>query len=121
MFREIGPQLLAAGRLHDFADPIDIDAVFPAITRIEEQWQPQSRVLATDYRRQAFDLLIAHDVCAPELVAEASRVREQVAQGNGLLRCSGARLTIGVEAFEHDSLTQFRNHIARGRCGSGTE
>ena len=77
------------------------------------QRQCQCRILATDDRRQAIDLLIAYDVRVPELVGEAGRVREQVTQRDCPLWCSGTRLTVGVEPFEHHSLTQFRNYAAR--------
>src|SRR2546426_5876698 len=111
LFGEIAPQLFAADSLHHFSSPVDIDAVFPALTRIEVKRQLQGRVLATDDRRQTLGLLIAHYVRVPELVAEAGRVREQVAQRDRPLRRSGAWLTVGVEPFEHDNLTQCRNHL----------
>ena len=38
---EISIEAMSADRFDDPADPIDIDAIFPAVTRIEEQGQPQ--------------------------------------------------------------------------------
>jgi hypothetical protein len=101
VFSEEIAQGSAAGPLHRLADPIDVDAVIPSVTRIEDQRQHQRRVLAGDDARHAGLLQIASHLGVPDVVDEARRMGDQVPQGDRPPRWAQLRLTRGVEAFEY--------------------
>ena len=76
---------IAAGDLIPvaFGDPrgdVDADTVVPARAGVEQQRRGQRRVLAGHHGRQAEMGHVAGDVLAPDVVAEAGGVGQQVAQ-----------------------------------------
>ena len=113
MVAEIGVERLAADRLHDAADPVDVDAVFPALARIEHQRHAYRRELARGGRRHAGRLDVADHVGVPDLVAEAGRVGEQVTQRDRPLGRTQLRRAGRVESFQHLRRAERRVDIGR--------
>src|SRR6266446_6827396 len=112
---EIGVERLAADRFHDAADPVDVDAVFPALARIEHQRHAYRRELARGDRRHAGRLDVADHVGVPDLVAEAGRVGEQVTQRDRPLGRTQLRRAGGVESFQHLRRAERRVDIGHRR------
>src|SRR5947208_2674071 len=62
MLAKVDLERLTAYRFDRAAGPVDIDAVFPAVARVEHQRQPQRGELARARRRCAADFDIADQV-----------------------------------------------------------
>ena len=103
-------ELLAARRLDHLAGKVDVDAVEPALAGIEQQRRGQRLVLAGDDARHLHRLHVLGDLGAPDVVAEARGVGEEVAQGDVALGLAGLGLAVGVEAVEHADLAQRGDH-----------
>jgi len=101
MLGEVIAERLAAGLFHRLADPVDIDAVIPFLARLENQRQPQCRVLAGADRGDALFLPVAAHLRIPGVVDEAGGVGEQVTQGDRPARWAQLRFARGVEALKH--------------------
>ena len=74
-------EALAAEALDGLADPVDVDAVLPALARVEHQRQAQRDRLALDDARDAGVLLVAEHVRVPDVVGEARGMRQQGGAG----------------------------------------
>ena len=109
---EIDLQRLVAHGLNRLADPVDIDAVFPAIARIEHQRRVERGILAFADERSSRDLLELRHRLAPDAVGETCRVSEEVAQRDRSLGGAKLRCAAGVEPLEHLGLLQLRKQLA---------
>ena len=98
---QIRIELLAADRLDGLAGPVDVDAVFPALARIERERQGQRLVLARGHAGNAGVLHVLAHAAVPDVVAIAGRVGEQVLERDRPLGRTQLRLAARVEAFEH--------------------
>ena len=108
MLREIIAETLSAGALHRLADPIDVYAVIPSLARLENQRQRQCRVLAGNDSRDARLFHVAAHLGIPDVVDEASRVRDQVPQRDRSPRRTQPWLASGIEAFQYLRRGQLR-------------
>src|SRR5262249_60489861 len=110
---EEGAERLPADPLHGLADPIDVDAVVPAIARIESERRGERLVLAGNDARRTGLLLVAQEVGIPDVIAEAGRVSQEVPQGDGPLGRAELRLAGGLEAVEHSRRGPFGQKLAQ--------
>ena len=108
-------QRLAACGLDHLAGPVGIHTIFPAFARIGNQGNVDRLVGAGLDARDLHQVLVALDVRIPELIAEASRVGQQMAQGDGPTGRAHQRLPLGIEAGQHAYIAERRYHRA-GRC-----
>ena len=111
----VGAQFLAAGDLDQAPGVVDVDAVVPARAGIEQEWRPESRVLAGEDSGRARDHLIAADLGVPDVVAEASGMCEQMAQCDRRFRRAQLGFAAGIEALQNLHLGKFRHPFAGGR------
>ena len=65
--------------------------------------------------RHVHDLAILQDLRVPDVVAEARRVRQQMAQGDVPCGLAQARLAGGVEALQHLHVAEIGDHFFCGR------
>ena len=98
---EVRVERLAAGGFDKAAHPVRVDPVEPAVTRIEHERLADRGHLAGGARRQPGRLDVAPGVRVPQVVAEACRVRQQVAQRDRPLGRAQLRGAAGVEALQH--------------------
>ena len=112
---KIGAQRLAACGLDHLAGPVGIHAILPALARIGDQGNSDRLVGAGLDARNLHQVLVALDVRIPELIAEASRVGQKMAQGDGPTGRACLWLTRGIEAGQHAHIAERRHHRA-GRC-----
>ncbi len=109
---EIDLQRLVAHGFHRLADPVHIDAVFPAIAGIELQRRVEGGILAFADERRSRDLLKLRHRLTPETVGETCSVSEEVAQRDRSFRRAKLRCAAGVEPLEHLGLFQLRKQLA---------
>ena len=81
---------LAAHRLDGLADPVDVDAVFPALAWIADQRCGQRRFLHSMMPGSPACSAYFADVRVPDVVAEPRRVGEQMAQCDGAASATAA-------------------------------
>ena len=112
---EVLPQAEAADLFDHLASPVDVDAVFPGLPRVEEQRQAERLVLAFGDARNAQGRLHLLHVGVPDVVAEAGTVGQQVTQGDVALGRPRDRLPLGIKAGEHAHLAEFRTYLF-SRC-----
>jgi len=112
---QVRVELLPRGGLDDLADPVDVDAVLPALARIEEQRRGECGVRARRDPGRVRRRLICGDLRPPDLISEAGGVREQVPQRDGTLRRPHPRLPGGVETFQHLRLREAGRELAGRR------
>ena len=112
MLAKVDLERLTADRFDRAAGPVEIDAVFPAVARVEHQRQPQRRELARARRRRAADFDIADQVGVPGLVAEAGRMGQQMPQRDRPLGRPQARGAGIVEPLQYLGCRQFGKHIS---------
>src|SRR5579864_4730358 len=108
---EVLLERFAAQALDGLADPVDVDAVLPALAGVEQQWGFEGDGLAFRDERNTRMFVVAQHVRAPDVIGEASRVREQVPERDGSSWHSELRLAVGVEAFENLYLLDLRNLV----------
>ena len=102
MLLHVGAQRLTADLLHQAADPVDGDAVFPSLARIEHQrLVPRRRVVVLERRQPAHGIGVTLQVGVPERVGRPGRVGHQIAQRDLAGGLTQDRLTGVVEAVEH--------------------
>jgi len=92
---------LPADLLDDTADPVDVDAVLPALAGVEGERPPQRRQIARHHSRRAGGLDITQRVGIPVFVGEPGGVGQQVLQGDWPPGRAEPRHTGSVEAVEH--------------------
>ena len=102
---KILPEPLSTHCFDHLADPIHVDAVFPAVARIEEQRRAERRVLATDDPRGAGRRLVGDDRGVPDLVGESGGVRQEVSQRHGSPRGTRTRCAVLCEPLENFDFT----------------
>ena len=105
---QIVPKLLPAHGLDRLAGPVDADAVRPALTRIGQQRDGQADILAAADPRDFLELLVTHQIRAPQIVAPAAGVGEQMAQGERAAGWAQLRLAVGIPAGQHLRAADFR-------------
>src|SRR5262249_61173421 len=71
---EEGAERLTADPLDGLADPIDVDAVVPAVARIESERRGERLVLAGNDARRTGLLLVAQEVAIPDVISEPAPV-----------------------------------------------
>ncbi len=96
---EVVGEGLAARRLDRLADPVGIDAVFPALAWLEDQRCVEGGAQAAAGTRQPRGRHVAAHDRVPVVVAEARGVGQQVAQGDRPRGRPQAGL-VTIEAFE---------------------
>ena len=111
MLAKIHLQRLSADGFDRAAGPVEVDAVFPAVARVEHQRQPQGCELARARRRGAADFDIADEICVPGLIAEAGGVGQQMPQRDRPLGRPQPRRAGIVEPLQYLGRRQFRKHI----------
>ena len=112
VFLQIDPQLLPAHGFDRLACPVDADAVRPALTRVGQERDGQADILAAADPRNFLELLVAHQILAPQIVAPAAGVGEQMAQGERAAGWAQLRLTVGIPASQHLRAADFRDPAA---------
>src|SRR5271156_5214848 len=98
---EIAFEPLAAYLFDHLASKIDIDAVFPAIARVEIQRCLKRLVLASDDPRQVGVFLVTAGILVPDVVGVSCSVSQQLPQGDGPLGRAELWRTRRVEPFQH--------------------
>jgi hypothetical protein len=104
---------LATHRLDDLAHPVDVDAIFPALTRIAYQRSRKRSVLKGRVGGRPRGLLVLRDRGAKNVLTETSGVGQQVPErhrtpGRAQLQCAGR-----IEPCEHLHPRQFRHDVSR--------
>ena len=92
-------QWLAAHRLHDAADPIDVAAVLPALPGIEHQ-RLERKPASVGGRQLVEGSIISQRLTVPQAVDEAGRVGEEVTERNRPLGRPQQWLAALIEAIE---------------------
>src|SRR5690242_5733617 len=95
MITEIAVEVLPARDLDHLPDIVEAAAIGPSCAWLEHQR------LARQVRIVTRDLQIADEVRIPQQIAEARRVRQKLAQRDGLLREAQLRGIVCAEADEH--------------------
>ena len=112
MRAEIGIERLSGDGFDCAPDPVDVDAIFPAFARIENQRQLQRSELASHEGGHAGCGDIADQLRVPDLVAEAGCVGQQMAQRDRAFGRAQSWRARGVEALQDLRRGQFREHVA---------
>ncbi len=110
----IGCEVVAGHRLHREAGEVDVDAVEPLLAGVEQQRRGQRLVGAGEHARDVVLGLVALELLAPDVVAEAGGVGEQVAQRDRALRRAQFWLTRVVPTVQHLRLGEPRQHLGDG-------
>ena len=108
---EVRLERLSAQLLDGLSDPIEVDAVLPALTRIEDERRLEGKVLTFDDAWHRRVLLVAAHVLIPDVVREPGRVRQQVAQRDRATRWAEPRSAGLVEAFKDLNRGQLRQAV----------
>ena len=109
MLLAVGAQILPAERLDYLAEPVGARPVFPAGSRVGDEWYTVEHRVPEAYRVDATKLVVAQQIGVAERVAEPRGVGEQLT--NARLADRGTqprRLT--VEALQHLQLSESRQH-----------
>ena len=112
MRAEVGIERLSGGSFDGAPDPVDVDAILPALARIENQRQVQCRELAREDGGNARDLDIADQVRVPDLVTKAGCMGQQMTQRDRAFGRAQSRRARGVEALQDLRRGQFGEHFA---------
>ena len=108
-------QPLAGDAFDDLAGPVDVAAIFPIVAGIEQERCPERRLRGGDDAGLAVFLGQAVVLLVEEVVAEAGRVQEQHAGGDGALGRPQPGLAGGVEALQDLGLADLgRVFLGRG-------
>ena len=105
-------QRQAAHPLDRLAGPVDVDAVLPLVAGVGDHRHLQGLELAGADAGYVGDLHVALDVLVPQVVAEARRVGQQMAQRDRPLRRPELGLALGVEALQHLRGAELHHDVA---------
>jgi hypothetical protein len=117
---QIDIETLSADRLNCLAGEVDVDAVLPAIARIECERRRQGRVLAADNARKIGDFDVLGGVGIPEVVCEPGRMGQQLAQRDRPLGRAQFRLPLIVKSLKDLGCRQLGKHLADRPALSGS-
>ena len=112
VFAEVVFQRLPAELLDGFADPVEIDAVLPALARVAHERRLERGILALGDARHAGMLVVADHVLVPEVVREAGRVRQQMTQRDRSAGWTQTRRARGVESLQNLDAGQLRDTLS---------
>ena len=112
MLAEIDFEGPAGDGFYGAPDPVDIDAVLPALTRIAHERRLERGILALGDARYAGMLVVADHVLVPEVVREAGRVRQQMTQRDRSARWTQTRRARGVESLQNLDAGQLRDTLS---------
>ncbi len=92
---------LATDAFDHLTDPVDVGAVFPTLTRIEQQRRFDRR--ARGGHDRGLPVLFGQTLVdlVKEVIAKARRVQQQLARGDIGFGCAQTRVAVGVKAFDH--------------------
>src|SRR5215831_8382591 len=111
---KVAIELLAARRLHHLARPVDVDPVLPAIARLEEERGGERLVRTGGDSRRVGGRLVLRDGRAPDLVAVAGGVGEEVTQRDGAPRLAKLGFPRRIEAIDDTRRADLGHYLARG-------
>ena len=100
MFAQINLEVLSAHGLDRLAGEVDVDAVLPAIARIEGERCLERRILAADDARDVGSFVVLGGVGIPDVIGEAGGVSQQHAQRDRPLGRTQLRFALVVESFQ---------------------
>jgi len=107
-------QRLAAHRLHDAADPIDVAAVLPALPGIEHQRRARELVSVGGWQLVE-GLVVFQRLTVPQPVDEAGGVGKEVMERNRPLGRAQQRFAGRIEAIDHPRCRDHRVDIGYRR------
>ena len=115
MLGEVVAERLAAHGLDDHADPVGADAVLPDRAGIVDQRRADAQLLPLKHVGEILYGAVLQELLVDEVVAAASRVRHQLADGR--LRLGRAQHgLVAVEAVEHLELAELGHDRRDGRA-----
>ena len=113
MLRKIVAKRLAAYRFNQLADPVRINPVFPAFTRIAYQRHTERGFFATANTRFAGCFLVLAETGIPDLIAKPGGMGQKLTGGDGSFRRAELRLAVRIKAFQHLKGGKFGHDFAQ--------